>query len=100
MTFILMIAALVLLAVDWLQTITICRMPGKREVWIEKIIGEHPKERRVHYWFAACAAALVAYAVLAPSPWQLGLLLPILAQVAAVVRNHRLGIRPASISSL
>mgnify|MGYP006921303597 CR=1 FL=1 len=103
-----LVILLVLLAIDWRQTITICRTPSKREVWIEKIIGTYPKEHRVHLWFGACAGAAVAFALfpLQRLPW-LGwlpdgaqtvvLLLAAVGETAAVVRNYRLGIKPAGL---
>ena len=85
---------LVLLAIDWRQTVTICRTPGRREVWIEKIIGVYPKEHRVHLWFGACAgAAVLAYVFL---PWWV--LLPFIAvETGAVMNNYRVGIKPAGL---
>ena len=80
---------LVLLAIDWRQTITISRTPGRREVWIEKIIGTYPKEHRVHMWFGACAGAAIAFALLAPEPWPWALALFAVGEAAAVVRDHQ-----------
>lgn len=92
-----LVILLVLLAIDWRQTITICRTPGKREVWIEKIIGTYPKEHRVHLWFGACAGAAIAFALMAPEPWPWALALFAVGEAAAVVRNFRKGIKPASL---
>lgn len=85
---------LVLLAIDWRQTITISRTPGRREVWIDWIIGAHPPAHRVHQWFAACmVAAMLAYVLL---PWWV--LVPfIVGEIAAVVNNFRKGIEPAGL---
>jgi len=89
-----LIVLAILLAIDWRQTITICRTPGRREVWIEKIIGVYPKEHRVHQWFGACAVAagLAAYAF----PWWV-LIAPIAVETAAVINNYRAGIKPAGL---
>lgn len=83
------IALVLLLLVDWAQTVQIAKHP---ERWYERnpLLGKHPSVRRVHLWFAACVAAAVAVAVVAPAVAALF----VLVEVLCVVNNYLLGIRP------
>lgn len=92
-TFILL-AACVLLAIDWAQTLRIAREPERfREAW-NVVLPEHPSVAQVHTWFAA-VALIVGLAL-----WQLPALRVWIAvaggaiEAACVVNNYRRGIKP------
>lgn len=61
MIYLLPIAALIVLCLDWLQTLQIARNPVR---WFETnpVLGRHPSERRVHAWFGFVLAAYLASA--------------------------------------
>ena len=109
MTYILLIVALVLLAVDWLQTVTIARNPGR---WFERnpvirwwmrlaVDRLHLPEVGVHVHFALSAWLIVSVAAVI-AWWRPVHLIGWAALWVAVegwmVRNnYRLGIKPASL---
>lgn len=112
MTFILMIAALVLLAVDWLQSVTIARSSGRWTEqnplarWLMRVAVERLQlpEVGVHVHFALSAALVLIGAAVVHALWPEHLigwaLLWALLEGYFVRHNHRLGIRPDSITSL
>lgn len=112
MTAILLIAALVLLAVDWLQTVTIARSAGRWSEqnplarWFMRAAVErlHLPEVGVHVHFALSAALVLIGAAVVHALWPdhlIGWALLWAALEGYFVRhNHRLGIRPASLGSL
>jgi hypothetical protein len=109
MTYILLIVALVLLAVDWLQTVTIARNPGR---WFERnpvilwwmrlaVDRLHLPEVGVHVHFALSAVLIVGMACVIAWLWPRHLIGWAVLWVAVegwmVRNNYRLGIKPASI---
>ncbi len=95
-TILLLVALAILLAIDWLQTLTIARNPGRwRE--LNPLLGEHPSVARVNAWFAFVALLAAAFC------WRMWDLPQVIACAAAalavaegacVVNNFRKGIRP------
>ena len=86
------IAAFVLLAIDWRQTITIAKNPDK---WHETnpILGLHPSSKRVNVYFVICFALVALGVYVLPELWvTVGLTVLIVVEVWAVVNNFRLGI--------
>jgi hypothetical protein len=91
--------AMLMLVVDWLQTLYIARHPELfRETNV--ILGEHPSVRAVcayfTLWQVVCivAGALLFIPVSAAAYWASValLILVIVVEIAVVVRNHHLGI--------
>lgn len=89
---------LVLLVIDWRQTLFIASSPD--DDWHESnpILGYNPKPRTVHVYFAACCAVLVALGLLAYQTDHLDALCVVLVGLAAievicVTHNYRVGIR-------
>lgn len=92
-TAVLALALFVLLALDWLQTLTIATHPRR---WRERnpMLGEHPAPWGVHLWFSACAWALViGLLVLPASVLKPALMIWVVGELWCVWNNHRLGIR-------
>lgn len=109
MTILLLIAAFVLLAVDWLQTVTIARSAGRwtetnpviRWLMREATNRLHLPEVGVHVHFAAAAALVLIGAAVVHELWPDHLigwaLLWTVLEGYFVRHNHRLGIRPARL---
>lgn len=104
----LLVAVLALaLLLDWRQTVTIARNPGRwRErnpacAWLMARAAAHGlrAELGVHVWFALAAlfgAACVL--LLGRSLWLYALFVPwLIAQLWCVLGNHRKGIQPARL---
>ena len=109
MTYILLIAAMVLLAVDWLQTVTIARTPGRWfernpviRWWMRRAV-EHLRlpEVGVHVHFALSAVLTVVGAVVIAWWWPAHLIgwaaLWVAVEGWMVRNNYRFGIKPASL---
>ena len=93
MTHIIFALYLAFLALDYLQTLTIARNPDK---WHETnpILGPHPPEEGVNLWFLIVAVvSCIAYWYFAD--WRMLSIAGVAVEGYYVVRNHRLGIRPA-----
>lgn len=87
-------ALLVLLVIDWRQTLAIAGNPAK---WYERnpALGKHPTPARVHAWFAAVmlATALAAWLLRGlPEVFCAGAFAACVAELVCVVNNWRLGI--------
>lgn len=82
----------VLLVIDWQQTLRIARDPAR---WQEMnpFLGPHPSVRKVHAWFALCTGVgVTAFWLLPPTPAFVGALIWTVAELACVVNNHRVGL--------
>ena len=109
MTYILLIAALVLLAVDWLQTVTIARSPGRWyernpviRWWMRRAVDRlQLPEVGVHVHFALSAVLTVVGAVVIARWWPAHLIgwaaLWVAVEGWMVRNNYRLGIKPARL---
>lgn len=91
-----LVAAIVALALDWLQTLSIARNPAQ---WAEinVILGKHPTVARVCWYFGVCAVLVVLLTWLlwwyALPGLALGLCVLVAIFEAGVVwRNFRLGL--------
>lgn len=86
--------ALILLGVDWLQTLQIARNPYR---WGEMnaLLGEHPSVSRVNVYFALCFAASIGVAWLLWGTVDLALCAAALCAMQAwcVLHNWRNGVR-------
>ncbi|MFM0638095.1 hypothetical protein PQQ63_15440 [Paraburkholderia metrosideri] len=92
-----LIAALVALGLDWLQTLAIARNPAK---WAEVniVLGRHPTVSGVCWYFGACVALV---ALLTGLLWWSGLpglalglcVLVAVFEAGVVWRNYRLGLK-------
>lgn len=99
MRHILLVAMLVLLVIDWRQTLVIARNPQR---WYERnpALGEHPSVARVNAWFALMAAGVLGIAWLCrglPDVFVVFASTVVVAEVICVVNNWRLGIRIGSV---
>ncbi len=94
-TFFLTIALYILLFIDWRQTITIAKNPDKFREY-NPILGKHPSEERVDYYFLVVAIlAVVGLLFLAHwnSTWVLpALFIATLMELVVVIHNSREGI--------
>lgn len=85
--------ALLMLVLDWKQTLVIARNPDKwRE--INPILGDHPSPLRVHVWFSFCAGCIVLFGVSSPY-WiaTLGMLVVAACELGFVLHNYKMGLR-------
>lgn len=90
----LLVTLLVLLVIDWRQTLSIARNP---ERWYERnpALGEHPSVARVHVWFALIALSVLGIAWLCrdmPDFFAAIAFTAIVAELICVVNNLRLRI--------
>lgn len=84
--------AVLLLILDWRQTLQIARDPGRRE--LNPILGPKPSVGRVNVYFAAWVGVLIAGAFLLPHIAALVLMLVVIAvETWTVSRNYRRGLR-------
>jgi hypothetical protein len=93
MWFILLIALMILLILDWLQTEQIALNPDR---WYETnlILGSHPSREAVGVYFLAWIIGTPTIAIILPEQWSLAVMsIGILIECACVVNNHRLGIK-------
>lgn len=109
MTYILLIVALVLLAVDWRQTVTIARNPARwyernplLRWWMRRAVDRlHLPEAGVHVHFALSAWLIVSVAAVIAWWWPVHLIgwaaLWVAVEGWMVRNNYRLGIKPARI---
>lgn len=85
---------LVLLVIDWRQTLRIAEPGGWHE--LNPILGHEPTPEGVHWYFTICmvlAAGLIWLATW--SGWALSfLVICTLVQATVVLRNYRMGIKP------
>jgi hypothetical protein len=87
---------IVLLVIDWRQTLVIARNPGR---WTERnpLLGKHPSERRVHVYFAlVVTVVLVTAYMLRNDPSIMGwlALAAAIAEAVPVISNYIKKIRP------
>lgn len=84
---------IVLLVIDWRQTLTIARNP---ERWYETnpILGRHPSVLRVNVWFAIVLTAGLCAMALLPTFCLLIVAVGAVVEGYFVFNNFRLGIRP------
>lgn len=83
---------LVVLVIDWRQTLTIAKNPDK---WFEMnpILGKHPSVQKVHVYFLCVIAASAFVLSIVPRPWSIVIaVIACLVELAVVIRNDRKGI--------